>query len=183
VEADPPPPPVEEIVWFGQLPETVTFAPAIRLGLAVPVPPFATESGKVKLRHDPSLLRRPVQLPPANRATTSLNAAFAGELPENLTIPVKLDNATPLIWPTVVLKVPPLEVAVTSPARVMLPLLPVLASVHVPFTQMEISPFCAPIEVLTTIAAAFPQDPVGSVATLTIGFENVPEETSKDPKT
>jgi hypothetical protein len=39
---EPPPPPVALIVWFGQVPDTVTFVPATILGVLVPVPPYAT---------------------------------------------------------------------------------------------------------------------------------------------
>jgi hypothetical protein len=38
----PEPPPVELIVWLGHVPEMVTFVPATKLGVVVPVPPFAT---------------------------------------------------------------------------------------------------------------------------------------------
>ena len=38
-------PPVELIVWLGQVPEMVTLLPATRLGEDVPVPPFATDTG------------------------------------------------------------------------------------------------------------------------------------------
>ncbi len=41
-EPPPPPPPVAAIVWLGQVPEMVTFVPATKLGVVVPVPPFAT---------------------------------------------------------------------------------------------------------------------------------------------
>jgi hypothetical protein len=41
----PPPLPVELIVWFGQVPVIVTLVPATRLGVVVPVPPFAIETG------------------------------------------------------------------------------------------------------------------------------------------
>ena len=34
-------------VWFGQLPDTVTFVPATIAGVAVPVPPLATGSWPV----------------------------------------------------------------------------------------------------------------------------------------
>jgi len=39
-----PPPPDAEIVWFGHVPVTVTFVPATRLGVLVPVPPSDTGS-------------------------------------------------------------------------------------------------------------------------------------------
>ena len=35
-------PAVELIVWFGQVPVTVTFVPATMLGVVVPVPPWLT---------------------------------------------------------------------------------------------------------------------------------------------
>lgn len=40
-----PPPPAALIVWLGQVPLIVTFVPATKAGVAVPVPPLAT--GKV----------------------------------------------------------------------------------------------------------------------------------------
>ena len=42
-----PPPPVELIVWFGQVPVIVTLVPATSAGAAVPVPPLATGSKPV----------------------------------------------------------------------------------------------------------------------------------------
>lgn len=39
VQELPPPPPVELMVWLGQAPLMVTFVPATRLGVVVPVPP------------------------------------------------------------------------------------------------------------------------------------------------
>ena len=38
----PPAPPDELMVWFGQVPVIVTFVPATKAGVAVPVPPLAT---------------------------------------------------------------------------------------------------------------------------------------------
>ena len=46
-DAPPPPPAVALMVWFGHVPEMLTFAPAMRLGVDVPVPPFATDKGSV----------------------------------------------------------------------------------------------------------------------------------------
>ena len=37
-------PPLALIVWFGQVPDTVTFVPATMLGVVVPVPPWLTGS-------------------------------------------------------------------------------------------------------------------------------------------
>jgi len=53
----PPPPPLALIVWFGQVPVTVTFVPATILGVAVPEPPFTT--GKIPVT--PVVKGRPVR--------------------------------------------------------------------------------------------------------------------------
>ena len=45
-------------VWFGQVPVTVTFVPATRPGVAVPVPPLAT--GRIPVT--PVVSGRPVAL-------------------------------------------------------------------------------------------------------------------------
>ena len=44
-----PPPPDELIVWFGQVPEIVTFVPATNAGVVVPVPPLATANVPAKV--------------------------------------------------------------------------------------------------------------------------------------
>ena len=54
----PPPPPAAAIVWFGQDPVIVTFAPATSAGVAVPVPPDATGRSPVT----PVVRGRPVAL-------------------------------------------------------------------------------------------------------------------------
>ena len=41
--------PVELTVWLGQVPVIVTLVPATRVGVAVPVPPFATATVPVTL--------------------------------------------------------------------------------------------------------------------------------------
>jgi len=42
-------PPVDAIVWLGHVPVTVMFDPATKLGVVVPVPPFATATMPVTL--------------------------------------------------------------------------------------------------------------------------------------
>jgi hypothetical protein len=44
-----PPEEVALIVWFGHVPEIVTFEPATNAGVAVPVPPLATATSPVTL--------------------------------------------------------------------------------------------------------------------------------------
>ena len=41
---DPLPPPIALIVWLGHVPDKVTFVPATKLGVVVPVPPEVTGS-------------------------------------------------------------------------------------------------------------------------------------------
>lgn len=53
-----PPPPVEAMVWFGQVPVMVTLEPATKAGVAVPLPPFAT--GKMPVT--PVVKGKPVKL-------------------------------------------------------------------------------------------------------------------------
>lgn len=54
----PVPAAIELIVWLGQLPEIVTFDPATKAGVAVPLPPLAT--GKMPVT--PVVRGRPVRL-------------------------------------------------------------------------------------------------------------------------
>ena len=44
-----PPGLLELMVWFGQVPVMVTLVPAVKLGVAVPVPPLATATIPVTL--------------------------------------------------------------------------------------------------------------------------------------
>src|SRR5271156_155360 len=45
--AETPPAPGAAIVWFGHVPVTEIFAPATKLGVAVPLPPYATGNGSM----------------------------------------------------------------------------------------------------------------------------------------
>jgi len=60
------PPPVEEMVWFGHVPEIVMFGPAMSEGVAVPVPPLGLPKIPPRVSVPVPMIGPPVRVRPVD---------------------------------------------------------------------------------------------------------------------